>query len=681
MSFLPTSPRRLAIACTAVAATGVFAFAAQQSPRQADITPASRDMRQSPAVGTPSPKGQVRLATAPRTVLAAALDPGAAGADPYMVEPRVPRAAGTPCVETLAQDIAFFDTNHEFQFTWTPSGACTGPHSKIILAVDLTGSRDISAAVMRIHFSTEETGSTSPGPEPGGGVLFMGSPQETDLVGNWRFERDVTEYADAFRRGMQIGYATSTRDNFYNDFDAISVRVVSVRLLYYPATSATPAQRTADAMRSLNSDDFGPVAAWTFDTLPRNIERAYLDVMARATEPRAWYSCVPTAAMTMFPQLDSRFGMGDYRPFIAGLPLGCSADTGSYREIEVFIDGRRAGLAPLFPWMPSVIGQSNVDFPAPSVQALNMMPFRVDLTPFAARLNDGQPHTIIARDASGGEAVITGQLLLYLDKGRSVVTGAVTLNTLNSQPSVPTLMHTLTQSGDTVEGDITTFLRREYRIEGYVDTSHGRVRTNLYQVSRFANTQHLKVVGPDPTTLPSGTPYTQDYLQTVRLSNTVDRVTRRLAGTRLLAEDRDYTTWPISIDFHNGGMVEWFEGLPAPFSDHIELLAHQARGQRGTHYRLGANSAYASRLVDQFDASHKWRAATPTTQGGDYDWWSTRRYLFTDNRGSCYSAGLTTANGELQTRTRGTECANGNGIRWYAHPDGAPEATLWMPNP
>jgi hypothetical protein len=361
--------------------------------------------------------------------------------------------------------------------------------------------------------------------------------------------------------------------------------------------------------------------------------------------------------------------------------MGCSADTGSYREIEVFIDGRRAGLAPMFPWMPSVIGPSNLDFPAPSVQALNMMPFRVDLTPFAARLSDGQPHTILARDASGGNAVVTGQLLLYLDKGRSVVTGAVTLNTLANQPGVPTIMHTLTQSGDTVEGDITTFLRREYRIEGYVDTSHGRVRTNLYQVSRFANTQHLKVVGPNPFELPRNEPYTQDYLQTVRLSNTVDRVTRRLAGTTLLAEDRDYTTWPITIDFHNGGEVQWFESLPAPLSSHTELAAHQARGQRGTHYRLGASSPYSSRLVDQFDASHKWLEATPTSPGGDYDWWSKRRYLFTDNRGSCYSAGLTTANGELQTRTRGTECPNGNGIRWYAHPDGAPEPTLWMPNP
>jgi hypothetical protein len=636
-----------------------------------------------PAPITPQPTTSSVSAATPEVVNAAALTPAQAGADPYFVEPRVPKAAGTPCVETLAQNIAFFDTNHEFQFTWTPSGACAGAHSKIVLAVELSGARDISASVMRIHFSTAENGSASPGPEPGGGALFMGSPQETDLVGTWRFERDVTEYADAFERGMQIGYATSNRDNFYNDFDNLAVRVLSVKLIYYPATSTTPAQRKADAMRSLDSDTLAYGASWTFGALPRNIERAYLDVMARASEPRVWYSCVPTSALALFPQLDSRFGMGDYRPFAAGSPMGCDADTGSYREVEVLIDGQRAGLAPLFPWLPSTLGQTGMlDEPAPGVQALNMVPFRVDLTPFAARLNDGAPHMIVARDAAGGNTVVTGQLLLYLDQGRSVVTGALTRNTLATLSAAPAISHTLAQSGDTVEGDITTFLRREYRIEGYVDTSHGRIQTNLQQVSRFANTQHLKVVGPNPFTLPRNVPYAQDYLQTVRLSNTVDRVSRRLRGTTLLSEDKDYTTWPISIDYHDAGEVRWFESLPAPVPSQFELAVHQARGQRGTHYRLGSSGRYDSTLADVYDASHDWREATEATPEADYNWSSTRRYLFTDNRGSCYSAGLTTANGELQTRTRGSECAGRrNGIRWFAHPDGAPEALLWTVNP
>lgn len=617
------------------------------------------------------------------SLTAATLTPAQAGADPFFVEPRVPRAAGTPCVDTIEDNLIFTEQESIDQGPWTPSCAHTGPWAKIVLAVETTGPRDPSAFTMRIHFLNTDTGQTVD-PVPGGGTLFMGGPHQHELVGTWRLERDVTEYADALHRGVRIVYGIGPRDNSYLDFDdGLLVTARSVKLIYYPASTSTPAQRTADVMRSLPSAGFPAAAGWTFDNLPRNIERAYLDVMARPLEPRVWYSCVPAASMTTFPQLDSRFGMGDYRPFLAGPELGCSAEDGSYKEVEVLIDGELAGLAPVFPALPSRINFTDaIDYPAPAVQALNIMPFRVDLTPFAARLNDGQPHSIVARvtnSATGAGAVVTGQLLLYLDEARAVVTGALTRNTLAAQPGVPSITNTLALSGNTVQGNITTFLRREFNIEGYVDTSKGRVRSTVYQVSRFQNLQTLRVVGPP--TFPTNVPYEQDYSQSVRLSNTVDRVMRRTRGTTLLSEDKDYTTYPLTIDFASGGNVQWFESLPAPFQDYFDLDAHQARAIRATHFRPG-HTRYDTRLADVFDGSHHWRDATQTDPGGHFDWDSTRRYLFTDNRGSCYSAGLTTADGELQTRTRGTECPNGtNGLRWYAHPDGAPEAMLWAAFP
>ena len=33
-------------------------------------------------------------------------------------------------------------------------------------------------------------------------------------------------------------------------------------------------------------------------------------------------------------------------------------------------------------------------FPIPGVQTLNLLPYRVDLTPFAGVLSNGQPHTV-----------------------------------------------------------------------------------------------------------------------------------------------------------------------------------------------------------------------------------------------------------------------------------------------
>ena len=45
----------------------------------------------------------------------------------------------------------------------------------------------------------------------------------------------------------------------------------------------------------------------------------------------------------------------------------------------------------------------------------------------------------------------------------------------------------------------------------------------------------LRVTGP--ATFPRNVIYSQDYLQQVRLSSTVDRVMRRTLGTTLLSED------------------------------------------------------------------------------------------------------------------------------------------------
>jgi hypothetical protein len=672
--------RLLAVASVA-AIPFAFAFLAEPAAPETAASPASIDRT---ASNQPlswaqlnqhrhtlrSPSAATPLATT------AALTPAQAGADPFFVEPRVPRAAGTPCVDEVVRDVIFEESVSEYQFSWTPSGACTGPWSKIVLVVETTGPSELSAAAMRVHFNTINGGA---GPHPGGGVLFLGAPHHHDLVGIWHLERDVTEYAKALHYGMQIGYGTAVKDNFYWDFGPLDT-TATVKLVYYPASSATPEQRTADEMRSLHTDEYTGGAGWMFEDLPRNIERVYLDVMARPLGSRVWYSCVPTEALSTWPQLNSRFGMGDYRPYAVALHQGCSADNGSYREIEVSIDGQLAGLAPAFPSLPLSVG-FNIGHPAPSVQALNILPFRVDLTPFAALLNDGQPHSIVARLVNNSEsgAVVTGQLLLYLDESRSVVTGALTRNTLAGQPSVANVAHTLALNGQTLAGDITTYLRREYTIEGYVDTSQGRIHSSVYQVSRFANKQTLRVVGPDDSTLPRGENYEQDYMQNIRLSNTADRVSRRVRGTTLLSEDKDYTSYPLTLNYAAGGQVLWFDDLPYASTDYQDLDVHHARGMRASHFRRGG-ARYDTSLADVFDAHGKFDRVTQTTPEV-FERWSKRRYLFTDNRGSCYSAGLTTADGELQTRTRGTECPNGNGIRWYAHPDGAPEAMLWTANP
>ena len=75
-------------------------------------------------------------------------------------------------------------------------------------------------------------------------------------------------------------------------------------------------------------------------------------------------------------------------------------------------------------------------FPIPGVQTLNFVPYRVDLTPFAATLDDGNPHTISMSVYNADNYFsATASLLLYLDAGSTSITQPLTKNTLTAAPN------------------------------------------------------------------------------------------------------------------------------------------------------------------------------------------------------------------------------------------------------
>src|SRR5262249_31494647 len=112
--------------------------------------------------------------------------------------------------------------------------------------------------------------------------------------------------------------------------------------------------------------------AVTFQSLPKNIERAFLDVFTQSqAQDEFWYFNLPDDVANTFQ---------DY---------GNTA----FREAEISIAGQPAGVAPVYP----CIYPGGVDpllwRPIPGVQTLAFEPYRVDLTPFAGLLSNGQPHT------------------------------------------------------------------------------------------------------------------------------------------------------------------------------------------------------------------------------------------------------------------------------------------------
>lgn len=565
------------------------------------------------------------------------------------VEPPLRGAVGTPCVVDIYDDAMAGGFG-----IYTPPARCPGPWAKVLLKLEVSGPRSTSAADLRLVMD--------------GVTLFWGAPQEHDGVPTWRLQRDVTDYAAWLREPRNV-FGTYDWDDASGALgDEPPTLTGHARLVFYPATSVTPAQRVPQAVVPLESGS-GEVV------LPTNIVRAYLDVHAQALDfdddaSRAWYTCVPSRVAAAWPALLSPFAPGDARFGVFSINRqGCRG--GSFREIEVRIDGELAGVAPLLPWLPSDLNQrfaDTVDLPAPGVQALDMVPYRVDLTPFAGLLGDGRAHmvTVAGVGADVPRPIATaGNLLLYLDSGRRTVTGARTHNSL--APAVPTVGNTLAASGDALGGALDTRVVRKGVIRGYVDTSRGRIYSEVRIATQFRNLQEFALDG-------ISYPDWRGYRQALDLVNTVDRTSRRWRSTGTINVDHDHTCYPLKLDWSGAGEIyETDEGDRASLAK-ARVTLRQSRDVDAWHERAGM-PRYSVKLRDTFSAGH----ARDFIAGTDSGWGSKRGYLFKDSAGSCYSASLGTLGGVLASSSLGASCAGGNALRWFAHADGSADGLGWAP--
>src|SRR4029077_9700622 len=199
------------------------------------------------------------------------------------------------------------------------------------------------------------------------------------------------------------------------------------------------------------------------------------------------------------------------------------------------IDGQPAGVAPGYPWLYNGAIDPLLWRPIPGVQTLNFVPYRVDLTPFAGLLSDGNPHQVGVNVYNANHYfLVAATLLLYLDAGSTQVTGAVTQNTL-AAPQPAAIHEDLTAgAGGSVTGTVTTTAERSFTIAGYINTSHGRVETTARQTISFSNAQDFVV---------SDTEYTQNIAQATDITASTE--TKRAHG---VTHTERHDSYPLDLD-------------------------------------------------------------------------------------------------------------------------------------
>jgi len=432
--------------------------------------------------------------------------PVVGSSNPATAEPPVTRPTTKPCTVTLFNDEAFNDYSAH-PLTYTPPADCKGPWAKVVLNLDLT----VTAGTQYDRTASLYLGNAN---------IFYGTTAEprSALSPSWHVERDVTDLSAIFQTA-QTGNAIIY--NIYNSQYNGGIYGTAT-LQFYPADWRNLPADAPDMVvpvSGVNSPyelDTTSSAVTATVTLPRNLTKAYLDIIAQSqSNDEFWYLGVPND--------------------VAG-ELETYGNT-AFRETEVSIDGTAAGVAPVSPWIYTGGIDPYLWEPITGVETLNFKPYRVDLTPFAGMLSDGNPHTVsISVYNANSYFLATANLLLYRDKFRAETGGGVEENTLSAAPT-PNVEEDLTTANGATTGNVIVGSKRTFTVKGYVNTSLGRVETTVNSTVDFNSNQAFNVATV-------GVPEIQNVNQT----STVDSTTTTQRG--ILAE-RVATHWsfPLLLDY------------------------------------------------------------------------------------------------------------------------------------
>ncbi len=383
-------------------------------------------------------------------------------------DPPVLRPPSTPCKVQLFDNLAFEDFNPK-SFAYEPPADCPGPWRKIVFE----GNFSVTAGIQFDRTANVWLGGTN---------IYFGTTAEPSptLSPNWHVESDLTEYAPLFMSSQagQVDIGNLVNQTY------TGIIYGSADIEFYPLEQGgTQNPRPFDAVMPLTSTPGTVALASPTDTLsatfslPMNIQRAFLDIYAQSQyQDEFWYACVPDD--------------------VAGELQSCPG-TG-FRETEVTIDGQPAGVAPVFPWIYTGGIDPYLWFPLPGVQTLNFVPYRVDLTPFAGLLSNGQPHTVsLSVYNVDNYFSTTAALLLLLDQNATQVTGAVTHNGLAAAPNPKVVENINTDSNGNITGTVSVTSGRDFAITGYVQGSTGKVTTTVDQNIVFSNLQTFNITASE----------------------------------------------------------------------------------------------------------------------------------------------------------------------------------------
>jgi hypothetical protein len=534
--------------------------------------------------------------------------PQIGSSNPITAAPLVARPATKPCVVQLFQDPAFADFTPKI-FDYAPPAGCPGPWAKVVFTADFT----VTAGRQFDRTAAFYLGKAS---------IFYGTTAEprASLSPSWHVEHDVTDLTALFE-SAQTGEANI--GNFVGVSGGVTYNGIiyaNAALEFYPVSSQDPAPLTADVVVPVNGGggDAGTLNTTT-DTisqtlnLPTNVERVYLDVIAQSqSNDEFWYFCVPNDQTSNLE----------------------SCGNTAFRETEIWIDGKPAGVAPVYPWIYTGGIDPYLWEPIPGVQTLDFKPYRVDLTPFAGVLSDGLAHTVAVSVYNANSYFLaTANLLVFEDHGAKTVTGGLLTNTL-TEPNPVIQENIVTGSGPTYTGSVTVGSNRSFTISGFVNTSHGRVETTVDQTVDFQSKQEFDVNASTD-------------IQNAQQTTTLDSHTTIAGGPNAGTIEKHFS-YPLNLDY--AFIVNADGSFNQTTTSNQQDLVHVLDNPKG-------GKATISDLSNQVNATDTLKWDTSGKLLGPTGAHTMQTYRQHDPSRGCYDRTITAENQKLVSVSDGPGCS------------------------
>ncbi len=475
--------------------------------------------------------------------------------DPLTALPPVSRPPTEHCTVTATQHVFANSYGQPYVGTLTPPAACAGPWTKVVLnwTAKSQGRQYDRLAGLWI----------------GGAEVLRTSTPEPDPSGiTWSFDRDITEFAPLLHQAQPfvVDLGNTVNDTYTGSYD------VTVTVTYYRADRAHPAPRQADTVLPLAADaakpgwqDLSDGKNYTAQvTVPANTAKLTAEIYARGGGcEEFWWSNVPTALAQANPS--------------AGLCGG-----GTYREVEVTVDGQPAGVVSPY----SVIYTGGVApmlwRPITAIDSIVTLPYTIDLSPFLGQLTDGKPHTVQLIPPKGIVDLWTlgGNLFATTDPHVSRVTGSLL------RDDVPAADVHATTTGSGLDDKIVTHVNRSWRTAGVLHTSAGIVPVSSSGQWTFDNTTTLADSASKQNT-------DQHVVGSYGLSGFDFSLTADV--TQNIVDDNNYR---IDATVHQGRRLWTVGGVPTLSDDSIDTSGGFGRTNGVLTYADGRSSEKWSGLAD-----------------------------------------------------------------------------------